>query len=82
MSDCRPQGIAWTLHFGPSPIGLAWVVAQEGGVGQITVCEPEAYEEARHIIVRRALADDVEAVQLVLMLEEGKARILRQVLDR
>jgi len=72
----------WTLRFGSSPAGLAWVVEREDGAGRITAFEPEAYEQARHVLVRRALADDVDAVLVSVAVDEGTRRIVRQVIDR
>lgn len=73
---------AWTLRFGPSPAGVAWVVQCEDGTGPSMTCAPDAYEEARSMLVKRALADEVEAVELTILLEEGKPHVRRHVLDR
>lgn len=73
---------AWTLRFGPSPAGGGWVVEREDGSGPSFVLEPEAYEEARHVLVRRALADGVDAVQFVIAVDAAGRHVVRQVLDR
>lgn len=72
----------WLLYFGPSPAGLAWIVAREDGTGPTLTFEPEAYEEARHQLIRHALDDDVDAVQLVVEVVEGVPSMRRLVLDR
>ena len=72
----------WLLRFGPSSAGLAWVVEREDGTGSLALFEPDAYEEARHILVRRAYADGVAAVVLTTTVEQGAARVQRGVLDR
>ena len=55
--------VTWTLRFGPSPAGAAWIVERDDGTGQTLACAPEAYEEARSLLLRRAFADDGEAVE-------------------
>lgn len=71
-----------TLRFGPSPAGATWVVQREDGAGQTLVCAQEVYEEARSALVRRAFADDGGAVQLLVTVEGGVARVVREVLNR
>ena len=48
----------WMLGFGPSALGLAWVVEREDGTGASAVFEADAHEDARRILVRRARADE------------------------
>jgi hypothetical protein len=50
----------------------AWVVAREDGSGPTLVCPPDQYEQARHELVRRALADNVDAVLLTVHVVQGR----------
>jgi hypothetical protein len=69
------------LPFGSSPaLRGSWSVRMV--LAHSAVIEPDAYEEAPHILVRRALADGVAAVALTVSVEEGAPRIVREVLDR
>jgi len=58
------------------------VVEREDGTGSCAVFQPDAYEEARHILVRRHLADGVAAVALTVSVEEGAPRIVWEILGR
>jgi hypothetical protein len=61
---------------------LGWIVQREDGSGPTLVCEPDQYEEARHHLVRHALAADVDAVLLTVHVVQGQAYVRREVLDR
>ena len=71
----------WMLRFGPSALGFGWVVEREDGTGASAVFEADAHEDARHILVRRALEDGVAAEALTVTVEEGTPRVQREVLD-